>query len=128
MNPRVNYEMSQEDLDELLESCKPVPYMVIGGSTGPSQQERANLAWGKLGKKMGFDSETVEPSPKSNRFFSAVPSETEPQKQERLRQNEISTLTGDVANLARTIGELGSVVDGLLTRLQKLERGGKGGK
>ena len=36
--------------------------------------------------------------------------------------NEISTLTDDVGSLAHTIGELGSVVDVLLTRLQKLEQ------
>ena len=122
MNPRVDYEMTQEDLDTILDACKPVPCMMIGNSTPSSPQENANRAWERLGKKMGFDSKTARPSNKGSRFFSAVPSETETQKQERLRRNEISTLTSDVGSLAHTIGELGAVVDGLLTRLQKLEQ------
>ena len=121
MNPRVDYEMTQEDLDTILDACKPVPCMMIGGSTPSNPQDNANRAWERLGRKMGFESTTVRPSKKGQRFFSAVPSETEVQKQERLRRNEISSLNDDVGTLARTIGELGAVVDGLLTRLQKLE-------
>lgn len=65
------YEMSQEDLDELLEACKPVPYMIIGGVAPMSPQERANAAWEKLGKKMGFRHMTVRPIGKGDRFFMA---------------------------------------------------------
>ena len=36
-------------------------------------------------------------------------------------KHEISTLTNDVACLARSIGELSAVVNGLLTRLQEVE-------
>lgn len=84
MYPRTDYEMTQADLDTLLSAMKSVPYMVIGGSTGPSQQERANNAWADLGQRMGFDSTTVQPiAGKGNRFFSAVPSENEAQRAER---------------------------------------------
>ena len=104
MNPRVEYEMSQEDLDELLSACKPTPCMMVGGHTFSTPQENANAAWARLGEKMGFDSMSVRPSDKGQRFFTAVPSETEDQKKDRLereaeekRQNEIQKLTSEIA-------------------------------
>ena len=85
MNPRTNYEMAEKDLEEIMEACKPTPVMFLSGgaSIGGSQQENANDAWAKLGKKMGFDSMTVKPSNKGQRFFTAVSSETDVQKQAR---------------------------------------------
>jgi hypothetical protein len=92
MYPRTNYEMSEEDLNKVLDACKPTPVMYIGGGIpiGGSQQKNANRAWEELGRKMGFDSTTVQPIPsKGNRFFSAVPLETEQARQERAsRENE----------------------------------------
>ena len=38
MYPRTNYEMTQEDLDRILDACNPVPYMPR------SAQENANAA------------------------------------------------------------------------------------
>lgn len=85
MYPRINYEMTQADLEALLSAMRPVPAMMIGGTLPSSPQENANAAWAALGKKMGFDSMTVQPIPgKSDRFFSAVPSETDLQRAERL--------------------------------------------
>lgn len=85
MYPRTNYEMTQEDLDTLLSAMRPVPVMMIGGFAPRSQQENANDAWAALGKKMGFDPMTVRPiSGMSTRHFSAVPSETDIQRAERL--------------------------------------------
>ena len=88
MNPQIEYEMTQEQLDAIKTACKPVAYMMIGGTVPRSQQEKANGAWASLGKQMGFDGTTAMPSKKGARFFTAVPSETEPQKQERLRRVE----------------------------------------
>ena len=69
--------MSEEDLETLLESCKPVPYMIIGGHPPRSPQENANSAWRLLGAKMGFDYMTVKPIPgKGDRFFTAEKIET----------------------------------------------------
>jgi predicted TIM-barrel fold metal-dependent hydrolase len=69
---RKEFEMTEEDLNALLEACKPVPYMVIGGYVPRSPQENANDAWERLGKKMGFDHMTVRPiSGKGDRFFTA---------------------------------------------------------
>ena len=66
-----DYEMTQEDLDVLLNAMKPVPYMIVGGVVPRSQQENANDAWKALGEKMGFDYMTVRPNGKGDRFFTA---------------------------------------------------------
>lgn len=105
MYPRTNYEMTEEDLNELLEACKPVPAIMLHIGGGPSSpQERANAAWGRLGKKMGFDHMTVHPIiGKGSRFFTAVPSETEDQRQvrekaeaEKKRKDRMEVLTNEI--------------------------------
>ena len=69
---RREYEMSEEDLEQLLEAAKPTPCIMIGGVMPRTPQEKANTAWAILGRKMGFKPMTVRPIPgKSNRFFSA---------------------------------------------------------
>jgi len=70
---RKQYELTDEQLKSLIDSCKPVPYMVFGGVEPRSPQENANDAWGSLGKKMGFDYMTVEPvDGKGQKFFTAI--------------------------------------------------------
>lgn len=69
---RQEYEMSEDDLNAILESCKPVPLIMLQCGNPPSQQENANRAWKILGDKMGFDHMTVEPSGKGQRFFTAI--------------------------------------------------------
>jgi len=69
--PRQNFEMTQADLDTILDACKPVPYMVFGGVAPRSPQENANDAWRALGKRMGFDHMTVQPTGQGDRLFSA---------------------------------------------------------
>lgn len=87
MYPRTEYEMTEQDLQDILEACKPVPYMVMGGMAPRSPQENANAAWAALGRKMGFDSMTVQPiHGKGNRFFTAIPSETDEVRAERLKR------------------------------------------
>lgn len=71
MTERRNFEMSQEQLEKLLDACKPVPYMVFGGMAPRSPQENANSAWKALGEELGFDHMTVRPNG-GDRFFSAV--------------------------------------------------------
>ena len=105
MYPQTNYEMSEDDLKEILNACKPTPVMKIGDYVVPSPQENANRAWERLGTKMGFDHTTVKPIPgKGNRFFSAVPSETEEARKERekreakeAREREIAKLEEEIA-------------------------------
>jgi hypothetical protein len=105
MNPRVNYEMTESDLSKIKKACKPVACMVIGGSVGSSQQENANNAWASLGKKMGFDSMTVKPSDGGMRFFTAVPSETEAQRESREQKAQIKKADKRKVDLELTISE-----------------------
>ncbi len=68
------FEMTEEDLEVILDACKPVPWFAPGGYWPKTPQENANAAWALLGEKMGFDYDTVEPIPgKSQNFFLAVP-------------------------------------------------------
>ena len=68
---RQEFEMSEDDLTQLMEACKPVPYIIVGGSGPRSPQERANDAWESLGRRMGFDHMSVQPTGKGDRFFTA---------------------------------------------------------
>lgn len=107
MYPRTNYEMTEADLVKLLDAMKPVPLIMLHIGGGPrSQQDRANDAWAELGSRMGFDYMTVKPSAKGDRFFTAVPSETESHKKARLereadekRQQMIAVLRTEIAEL-----------------------------
>ena len=69
------YEMTEDNMKELLECAKPV--MVIYGNGGTplftTPQEKANAFWQALGKKMGFKWDTVKPSEKGNYIFLAEP-------------------------------------------------------
>jgi hypothetical protein len=69
----IEFEMTQEQLDKLLERCKPVPYIIVGGMPPRSQQQNANDAWAALGNEMGFDPTTVHPCGKGDLFFTAIP-------------------------------------------------------
>lgn len=100
MYPRTNYEMTQEDLDAILAACKPVPCMMIGSYAPASPQENANRAWKELGKKMGFDGDTVEPrAGMGMRFFTAIPSETPEAKAEREYAADIAAKKANIARL-----------------------------
>jgi len=69
---RREYEMTQADMDDILNASKPVIYLVVGGRPPRSPQQNANDAWAALGRKMHFHWETVEPLPsKGPRFFTA---------------------------------------------------------
>lgn len=106
MYPRTEYEMTPEDLAALMEAMQPVPMIMLQCGTPPSQQENANRAWADLGRKMGFDSDTVRPvDGKGTRFFTAVPSETEDQRKERLAKQAEEKRLADIATLTTEIEE-----------------------
>jgi hypothetical protein len=107
MYPRTNYEMTEEDLNAILEACKPTPVMYLSGGVpmGGSPQEKANLAWEKLGKRMGFDYMTVQPSRRGQRFFSAVPTEPESVRQERLTREAEERKQARIVQLHAEIAE-----------------------
>jgi hypothetical protein len=68
-----NFEMTQNQLDEIIDACKPVPLIALNAGMPTSPQEKANSAWEKLGKELGFDHMTVKPNGCGDRFFSAEP-------------------------------------------------------
>lgn len=118
MYPRTNYEMTPEDLEKILDACKPVPMIMLQCGPGRSPQERANDAWQELGSRMGFDHMTVQPTGKGDRFFTAVPSETEQHRNERLlREKE----DAQKAEVERIKGEIKTLQDKLATILEPTE-------
>lgn len=111
MYPRIEYEMTEADLEKILDACKPTVCIKIGDYTGGSPQENANRAWEELGNRMGFDAMTVSPiHGKGVRFFTAVPNETPQQQFEReLREKEESKR----AEIAKLEGEIKALEDRL---------------
>lgn len=106
MYPRTEYEMTEADMNELLEAMKPVPMIMLQCGTPPSQQENANNAWAALGRKMGFDGDTVQPvRGKGSRFFSAVPSEHEDVRKKRLAHEAEEKLRQKIAELTTEVEE-----------------------
>lgn len=70
---RIEFHLTEKQLNDLMDACKPVIYMVIGGVPPPSPQENANAAWASLGAELGFDYMTVQPvSGKGNDYFTAA--------------------------------------------------------
>lgn len=114
MYPRTNYEMTEEDKQTLLSAMQPERAMLIGGTTGQSLQERANDAWARLGEKMGFDSMTVQPSSRGDRFFTAVPNETETQKADRLAREAVEKKKALVKKLEEEISALNAKLTEIL--------------
>lgn len=70
---RQEFEMTEAQLNAIMEAGKPVPYMVFGGRAPRSPQENANAAWAALGAVLGFEPMTVQPARgKGQRFFTAM--------------------------------------------------------
>jgi len=106
MYPRINYELTDEDLKDLLDACKPTVCMKIGNYRPATPQEKANRAWAVLGKKMGFDHMTVRPiQGKDHKFFTAVPSETESQREERISREKEKKRQAEILKLQEEIVE-----------------------
>lgn len=72
---RTTYRMTQEQYDKIIEACRPVPYMIVGGMAPRSPQENANDAWCALGRAMGFDGMSVQPVRGDHLAFTAIPKE-----------------------------------------------------
>ncbi len=71
---RREFEMSEADLETILDASKPTSGIMAGGYLSASPQENANLAWATLGRKMGFKSMTVKPvAGRGDKVFTAEP-------------------------------------------------------
>ena len=64
------YEMSEDQLNNIMEACKPVVQIALQCGQPPSPQANANAAWEARGKEMGFIWDTVRPGD-GDRFFYA---------------------------------------------------------
>ena len=107
MYPRTEYEMTEEQMKVLMDACKPVPCIMVGGYSPQTPQQNANNAWAKLGEEMGFDSTTVQPvSGKGTAFFTAVPSETEEQRVDRVHKEQQLKATARRKEIMDQIEEL----------------------
>lgn len=120
--------MMQEDLDTLLEACKPVPMIALQCGTPASPQSNANDAWKVLGEKMGFDHMTVVPSSKGRRFFRAEevdkPDCDEPSVYEDTDESKVSEVAAVLEDAAQgqlsTIGKTIEMARGTLIRSREL--------
>ncbi len=89
---RREFEMTQEQLDKILDACKPVVAIAIHLGPLPNQQDNANRAWEALGREMGFDHMTVRPCGKGDRFFTAE------------EKNPVEVLRDVATDLAEQVG------------------------
>lgn len=55
-----NYRLSDEDLEQLLNASKPVPYMVFGGHPPSSPYDNAMRVWDVLAEKYGVVRSTID--------------------------------------------------------------------
>lgn len=55
------FEMTDMQLEKIIDACKPVMMIALNCGMPSSPQENANTAWNALGKEMGFDHMTVKP-------------------------------------------------------------------
>ena len=117
MYPRTEYEMTEEDLEKILNACKPTPVLFgnNGMNLGGDRQENANMAWSSLAKKMGFDYMTVKPIEGKNMlFFTAVPSETELQRKEREAKEAVESKLRKITDLKEEIARKQEELEALL--------------
>jgi hypothetical protein len=67
------YRLSEEQYDKLMEACKPVPYLVVGGYAPVSLQERANTAWQQVAADFKVKWDTIKPAGSDDHDFFAEP-------------------------------------------------------
>lgn len=68
---RKRYTLTREQHANLLKASGPVPLIMLQCGMPPSPQERANHAWGQLGRELGFKHMTVRPVEGSELEFTA---------------------------------------------------------
>jgi len=70
---RKEFEITERQLNILIDASNPVPMIMLQCGKPKSAQENANNAWKSLGRELGFDSMTVQRiNGKGERFFTAV--------------------------------------------------------
>lgn len=114
---RQNFEMSAADLADMLAAMRPVQAIALQCGPTRSVQENANAAWSALGKKMGFDPMTVQPTGQGDSFFSAIPVDVE-QKPHVFRDGSAWCATNpDFINLQESPAGFGDTPDNAIADL-----------
>jgi hypothetical protein len=66
------YTLTEEELQELFDAAKPVPYMIIGGNPPPSSYNRSLSVWKRVAERVNCDVNTIQGSdPKNPHLFKA---------------------------------------------------------
>lgn len=76
MTEKQRFEITEEELSELLKACRPTPVMYGPGGVSlfGTPQENANAVWRRLGAKYGFQWDSCTPAEAGNqRAFMAYP-------------------------------------------------------
>lgn len=69
---RKEFELSDDQVKELLYISRPTPAIALNCGEPPSSQQMANDWWQKIGRELGFDYMTARPvQGKGARFFTA---------------------------------------------------------
>ena len=77
---RKEFELTDEQVKELLSISKPTPAIALQCGEPPSPQRMANEWWQRIGKELGFNYLTARPMPsKGARFFTAEVAEVDRQ-------------------------------------------------
>jgi poly-gamma-glutamate capsule biosynthesis protein CapA/YwtB (metallophosphatase superfamily) len=75
--------MTDEEFNDLVEACKPVPYMVIGGIVPESPTDKAMRVWDSVAKRVGCVQSSIAPANTGDDHdFMAEPKETNEPHQE----------------------------------------------
>lgn len=76
------YRLTDEELNELMEASKPVPYMVFGDIEPRSPREKAMDLWRKVAARVGCDLDSIGSAHTSDLHdFEAQPQPGSPQTQ-----------------------------------------------
>lgn len=67
------YTLTEIEHAELVEACKPVPYMIIGGVAPVSPAEKAMFVWKRVANRVGCDVNTIAPAGDDTREFLGEP-------------------------------------------------------
>ena len=112
MLPRILYEITQADADEISQAWCAGPLRAVQGQNHRSNQARVNDIWRRIGKEMGFDPTTMERGNGVN-TISAITTETEAVRAERRANAAKAERETQIARLEQEIAERQAILNGM---------------
>lgn len=68
------YRLTDEELKQIMDASKPVPYMVIGGVPPSSPRDNAMAVWRRVAARVGCEVDSISPGDTGdNHDFKAEP-------------------------------------------------------